>query len=163
VTVYIHHDWSARSCDYDVALFGRGLGHVRDIIQILQSVLSVGVAGKPGASLLVTRRSLKKEAWVRSQVSPCRIHGGQNGIGTGFHQVLLFSAVSITAAMLHSNLRLDFAVTRRTKGRGLGTIRKSMRFRKSGALDKKVLILTEEFQLTFAVIFFGENLPSLVC
>jgi hypothetical protein len=32
-----------------------------------------------------------------------------------------------------------------------------------GAMDKNVLILTEEFQLMLAVDFLGENLSSLVC
>jgi hypothetical protein len=32
----------------------------------------------------VSRRPLTAEAWVRSQVSPCGICGGQRGTGTGF-------------------------------------------------------------------------------
>jgi hypothetical protein len=43
--VYIQRDWSARSCDYDVALSGRGRGHVSDVIQILQSDWSAKMTG----------------------------------------------------------------------------------------------------------------------
>jgi hypothetical protein len=33
---------------------------------------------------VVSRRPLTAEAWVRTQVNPCVICGGQSGTGTGF-------------------------------------------------------------------------------
>jgi hypothetical protein len=36
---------------------------------------------------VVSRRPLTAGAWLRYQVSPCRIRGVQSGIGTGFYQI----------------------------------------------------------------------------
>ena len=44
-----------------------------------------------------SRRPLSSEAWVQSQVSPCKIFGGKSGTGTGFSpreiQISIFSIV----------------------------------------------------------------------
>ena len=75
----------------------------------------------------VNRRLFIAEGLVRSQTSLYELSGGQSGPGTGFFfvRVLHFSPVCTIPEMLHNHLPLDVALTRRSKGRSLGTFRKS--------------------------------------
>jgi hypothetical protein len=63
--------------------------------------------------------------------------------------------------MFHTNLHV--AVTGEQTGGILEPSKKQCFFGTRVALDKKVEILTEEWRVMLAVLFFGENLPSLVC
>jgi hypothetical protein len=57
----------------------------------------------PGRAMAqaVSRRPLTAEAWVRSQVSPCEICGGQSDTGTGFSPSCRFSPVNFIPLLLH--------------------------------------------------------------
>jgi hypothetical protein len=50
-----------------------------------------------------------------------------------FIRVLRFTPVNINIPMLHTQLHLHVALTRRTNGRSLATFQKAMLFRKSGS------------------------------
>ena len=77
-------------------------------------------------------RSLTEEARVWFQVSPCKICGVQTGTGTAFPPRLRFCPVCIIPPLLHTLLCIHVALTGRTNGRSLGTLKKAMIFRKSG-------------------------------
>ena len=53
-----------------------------------------------------------------------RFVGGQSGSGTAFPSLLLFSPVSIIPPLLHTQLNLHAALTKRTNERRLGTFQK---------------------------------------
>ena len=63
-----------------------------------------------------------------------------------FLRVLWFSSVNIIPPMLHTHLHLHAALTRRTKGRSLGTFQKAMLFAKIGQN-----LIEENFHLIFKV------------
>ena len=88
----------------------------------------------------ISRRRVTAEARIPSQASPCEVHVGQNGTGTGFSPSTYFgfSPVSIIPPMLHPQPHLHVAVTRRTNGRSLRTFQKKCSFGFRGALDSKV-------------------------
>lgn len=50
----------------------------------------------------------------------------------GFRRILRFSPVSVIPRVLHTQLQLHVALTRRANERRLGTFRKAMLFRQSG-------------------------------
>jgi hypothetical protein len=51
---------------------------------------------------VVSRQPLTTEAWVRAQVNPCGIYGGQSGTGTGFS-----SSSSVFPSIYHSTIALQ--------------------------------------------------------
>ena len=61
----------------------------------------------------VSRRPLTAEVRVRSEVSPCAIHGAQGGTDTGFSPRSYVFPVSITPPTLHTHPHLHAALTRR--------------------------------------------------
>jgi hypothetical protein len=75
----------------------------------------------------ISRRRVTAEARIPSQVSPCEVHVGRNGTGTGFSPSTYFGffPVSIIPPMLHPQPHLHVAVTRRTNGRSLRTFQKN--------------------------------------
>jgi hypothetical protein len=55
----------------------------------------------------VSRRPLTAEVWVRSQVDPCGVCGGQSGTGTGFSPStsVFFCQFHSTGAPLHEKTK----------------------------------------------------------
>jgi hypothetical protein len=80
----------------------------------------------------VSRRPLTAKFWVRSQSNPIEICGENKWhCGRVLLQLHLFSPVSTTPPILHTNLRLHVVLIRRTNGRSLESFEKAMLFRKS--------------------------------
>ena len=67
-------------------------------------------------------RSFTAESRARFQVSPCDICTGQSVNGTGFCPSTSVFPVSFFPPLFHTYLHLHVALTRRTKGRSLGTL-----------------------------------------
>jgi len=59
---------------------------------------------------------------------------GQVAMGASFLLAFRFTLLSIIPPILHTNLQLNVALTRRTNGQSLGTFRKGMLNRKSGSI-----------------------------
>jgi hypothetical protein len=76
----------------------------------------------------VSRRRLTAVEGVRSRASTSGICGGQSGMGQFSPPVLLFAPVRIIPATLHTNLRLNIILIKRTSGRSLGNLKKSRLF-----------------------------------
>jgi hypothetical protein len=55
-------------------------------------------------------------------------------LGQVSFRALRFSTVSEIPPMFHTHLYLNIAITRRTKGRNLGNLRKAVLLRKSGSI-----------------------------
>ena len=93
----------------------------------------------PTLGRAVSRRPLTVEARVPSQDSPCAVYHTQTVIWTGFSfSTSIFPSLSFQQrSVLIFIYRLLF--TSRTNGRSLGTFRKVLLFRKSKAMDRKVL------------------------
>jgi hypothetical protein len=70
------------------------------IFQFIEKLVVNSREGRAKAQA-VGRKFLTAEAWVRAQVSPCRICGGESGTGTSFLRVLWFFPVSIIPPLFH--------------------------------------------------------------
>ena len=87
----------------------------------------------------VSRRYLKGEVPVRSQVSPREICSGQVGLGKVFLRVLPFSPVSIIPFMLYTHLYLHVAVKGGQKGEAWEPSEKASALPSRAAIDSKVV------------------------
>jgi hypothetical protein len=63
-----------------------------------------------------------------------RVVADEVALGRGFLRVIWFDPVSVISPMLHINLHLHAARTRRTNGRSLGTFTKETLLRKLGSI-----------------------------
>jgi hypothetical protein len=72
----------------------------------------------------VSGRPLISETWVRPQVRPCEICGGQEI----FFRVYRFYHVGMIPPMLHTDLYQHVVLTKRTKKRRLGIFQNEMLF-----------------------------------
>ena len=91
----------------------------------------------------VSRLPVTKEARLRSYVSLLEVCGGQSGAETGFSPKFRLSSINIIPPMRHSHLQLHVALTRRTNVRILGAFGKQCSFGNRGALDRKVLSVSQ--------------------
>jgi hypothetical protein len=89
----------------------------------------------------VVRRPFTTEAWVQFQASPCGVCGVKSDTGTGFARSTPFSPFSNIPPKLHTYLRHNTNVIRRTSGRSLGTLKRTMRFGMSGSTEEKIMFM----------------------
>jgi hypothetical protein len=89
-----------------------------------------------GSQVLTVCPPLTAENRVRSHVNPYEIFHAQTDTVTGFPpSISVFSPISTIPPTLHTHLHLHVALTGRTNGPSLGTIRKATLFRQSGSTD----------------------------
>jgi len=72
----------------------------------------------------VCRRSLTAEVWVRIQIRPYEVCGGQSGSGTKFDPSTSVSPCSIILRKFDVHHQVHIAVTRVKDGRRLRTFKK---------------------------------------
>jgi hypothetical protein len=71
-------------------------------------------------------RSFIAEARVQNRASPFKICDGRSGTGVVFSlRGLQLSTLTITSPFPHTHLHLNNSLTRRTRGRSLGTFKQS--------------------------------------
>jgi hypothetical protein len=77
---------------------------------------------------VVTHRPLTAEAWVRSQANLYEFCGGKSGADIGFSLSTSVSPISIILRVLSIHFHLHVSLTKRTKGRSLGTFENAVIF-----------------------------------
>ena len=84
------------------------------------------------ANFISERSCYKSDGWSglvteetgeRSRARPCDIYGRQNNIQTGFPSSTSVFSVSVSQSMLHSHLKRNITLIKRTNWRSLGTFK----------------------------------------
>jgi len=96
-------------------------------------------------------RPFTAESRARSQVSPCDICDRQSVNGTGFCPSTSVFLVSFFPLLLHTHLHLHVALTRRTKGRSLGTLQEQCSVGNRWELDRKLVALFYFYVLSLRI------------